>query len=148
TSGPDIMMYQTSSHTKYSAPPAVPLAQLDADIGDEGIRMACPTYMMTSPDGLHMDSHSYRWMGCLIGIALYRLFETGDWKPLHPVRVTRTGRVCVIDFHVPAPPLVLDTAMVSDPGSYGFTAVDAEGDPLVIESVAILGDDKVKVVLQ
>ena len=50
-------------------------------------------------------------------------------------------------FHVPSPPLQLDTALVSNPGSYGFSYVDDSEAPPAIARVAVTASDTVKVTL-
>ena len=50
-------------------------------------------------------------------------------------------------FHVPKPPLVLDTERVTNPGSFGFEVVDAAATRLDIADVAISAPDTVTVTL-
>src|SRR5207253_2376218 len=48
-----------------------------------------------------------------------------------------------VKFHVPAPPLVLDTERVSNPGNYGFELADGTA----ITSVAVSAPDTVTITL-
>ncbi len=50
-------------------------------------------------------------------------------------------------FHVPVPPLVVDTTLVTNPGSFGFEVTDEGAPALAIASVALSGPDAVKIVL-
>ncbi|HEY8076836.1 MAG TPA: hypothetical protein VIF62_22070, partial [Labilithrix sp.] len=74
------------------------------------------------------------------------VLEHGTWEPVRPKSITRDGRTITIAFHVPAPPLVFDTKLVSDPGNFGFEWVD-DASSAVIESVALAGADRVAIKL-
>lgn len=52
-----------------------------------------------------------------------------------------------IDFEVPAPPLVLDTMAVKDPGHYGFEFVDGSLNPPAIKEVELTGPSQVTLTL-
>ena len=49
--------------------------------------------------------------------------------------------------HVPVPPLVMDTTLVSDPGKNGFAWADDGPSTPTIESVVITGPDTVVITL-
>jgi len=107
-----------------------------------------PKYMFTYSDGIHLVNSSYRWLGEYYATA-YRsvVVEGGSWTPLQPLSVTRSNTVVTAVFHVPVPPLVLDTNLVSDPGQYGFTYHDGTLTPPAVESVELTSADTVRVVL-
>lgn len=50
-------------------------------------------------------------------------------------------------FFVPVPPLALDTKTILDPGNYGFSLVNAQGEPLEIKSVTLNGRDAVRIIM-
>lgn len=141
---PVMVTYQTGSHTKrapyYS--PDIPQIQLLAANTNPYIFMACPTYVFPyNSDGVHMPGNSYRWMGCYFGKAIYHIMTENEWKPLQPESIYRNGRVVTVVMHVPVPPLVLDTDMVSNPGDYGFEVWgDTDGARKNIQSVTVSGN--------
>lgn len=139
---------QLSSHSFYGkATPSIALALLDAADEDACIDIACPTYQMDYLDGVHFTGASNKWCGAYIGLVHKRIVIDGVvWRPLRPIRKITQDAVCIIEFDVPTPPLVLDTTWVSNPGNYGFQLVDAAGAPLTISSVALLGKKTVKIV--
>ena len=73
--------------------------------------------------------------------------EGGTWEPLRPLTLKRTDAVVDLRFHVPEPPLVLDTTRVSDPGHFGFEYTDDSGNPPAIQSVRIVDEDTVRITL-
>lgn len=141
---PVMVTYQTSSHTRRTpnSSPDIAHTQLLAANTNPYIFMACPTYVFPyNADGVHMPGNSYRWMGCYFGRAIHSILTTGDWKPLQPEAIYRNGRVVTVVMHVPAPPLVLDTDMVTDPGDYGFEVWgDTDGTRKTIQSVTVSGN--------
>jgi hypothetical protein len=75
-----------------------------------------------------------------------------DWQPLQPTTFTVNASVITVRFHVPVPPLVWDTSL-PPPHSTGFPQwamgrgfeVTANGNPVTINSVAIVGTDSVQI---
>lgn len=148
---PYLVTYQVGSHTRRTPyhEPDIPLAQWELSKEEPLVKMACPTYVFPySTDGVHMTSHSYRWMGSYFGKALFNLMIHGEHRPLEPEYFTRAGRIITLKLHVPVPPLVIDTTLVSDPGDYGFKVFEGESE-LTIESVTLgATSDTIKLVLQ
>ncbi|WP_447881926.1 sialate O-acetylesterase [Serratia fonticola] len=148
---PCMVTYQTSSHTIRSPNHSPDIAYGQLEIANENpfFFLACSTYLFPyNSDGVHMPANSYRWLGCYIGKALHRILTGKGWKPLQPEYISRNGRVVLIDFHVPSPPLLFDTSRVSDPGNYGFQVFNEDGSKeLSIQSVSIVNDTQVKIVL-
>jgi hypothetical protein len=73
--------------------------------------------------GTHLTSYGYRWMGEYYAKAYWTQVVLGQqWKPLYPVSISGSGNTITIQFHVPVPPLVLDTTNVVQlaDGNYGF----------------------------
>ena len=71
--------------------------------------------------------------------------EGGTWEPLRPVQASRTGDRIRVRFHVPEPPLVFDTTLVSDPGNFGFEFLDDSGATPTIRSVQLLDEDTIEI---
>lgn len=141
---------QYSSWTEYEATSPIPLAQLRAHVDNPGkVIVVGPRYaFMYGPDGVHLTNEGYRQMGEYYARAYRRVVvEHGTWEPLRPKTLTRSGAVITVQFLVPAPPLVLDTTLATDPGNYGFEyADDGPGTP-AITAVALSGPDTVTVTL-
>jgi hypothetical protein len=135
---------------KGTATSAIPLAQLAASVGSNGkIVMVGPKYHLPyNRDGVHLSNEGYRHAGEDYAKAYRRVvIEGGTWEPLRPVSVTRDGAVITVRFVVPSPPVVLDTELVSDPGSYGFEYTDAAGTSPRIVRVAVAAPDTVTITL-
>jgi hypothetical protein len=141
---------QMSSWTKYGqATSAIPEAQLAAHVNNPGkIVLVGPKYDLEyAADGVHLTNLGYRHMGEQYAKAYRRVvLEKRAWEPLRPIQITRVGAVITVKFVVPAPPLVLDTKLVSNPGHYGFEYRDDTAPP-AIASVALAGPDTVTITL-
>jgi len=134
-----LIAYQVSSHIAAgSATPSIGLAQLQAGLSNPNIHLATPLYMMDFVDQYHLSNTSSKWLGAYYGLVYKRVVIDGqDWQPLHPTSATAYGRVIMTRFHVPAPPLVLDTEQVVDPGWYGFKLIEADGSENPISGIAL-----------
>ena len=116
---------------------------------------ACATYSIQHwTDGGHMDAESYRLMGQYFSKAYNAIVQGNLWRPVYPKwkRIAKIGKQITIPFFVPAPPLVFDTTLVTQPsfvaGSlYGFEVYDSGNNPIAISSAAITGKDLDTVVL-
>ncbi len=129
---------------------AIPVAQLLAHQQSGGkIVLVGPKYHLSySKDGVHLTSEGYRHMGEDYAKAYRRVVLEGKrWEPLRPLAVTRDGAVITIKLAVPAPPIVLDTTLVADPGNYGFEYVDASASSPSIAKVEVTGPDTVAITL-
>jgi hypothetical protein len=145
-----MLQTQMSSFTKYGqATSPIPQLQLDATRASGGkVVLVGPKYTSTySGDGVHLTNAGYREMGEYYAKA-YRqvVLEKRPWLPLGPKTITRLGTTLTVTFDVPTPPLVLDTTLVSDPGSFGFEVVDS-GKAAKIASVVLADATTVKIVL-
>jgi hypothetical protein len=142
---------QMSSWTMYeTTTSAIPFAQLAAHEDAPGkVILVGPRYHLAyADDGVHLTSAGYRHMGEDYAKAYRRVVLEGrPWEPVRPRRITRAGAVITVDFHVPSPPLVLDTELVSDPGAYGFSFVDDSTAPPAIVRVATLRPDAIAITL-
>lgn len=147
--GTSVPLYvsQMSSCTFYTTTSldtcVAPMQQYTCAKNNPDILLVGPKYHLTHPDGVHLTNATSRRHGEEIGKAMA---HGPTWTGLRPSAVSANGAAISITFHVPVPPLVLDTSAVSDPGNYGFTYTDA-GTPPAISSVELAGDDTVVVTL-
>ena len=128
----------------------IPLRQLEAHVRSGGrVVVVGPTYALSyATDCIHFTNRGERHLGEYFAKAYVRVVtESGTWEPLRPQQVKAVSNVVTARFIVSKPPLVLDTELVTDPGSYGFEVVDAAGTPISIASVAITGADTVSITL-
>jgi hypothetical protein len=129
---------------------AIPIAQLLAHVESQGrVVLVGPKYHLRyAKDGIHLTSDGYRHMGEDYAKAYrYVVLEGRRWEPLRPIAITRAGAAITIRFAVPTPPIVLDTALVVDPGNYGFEYTDTGASPPTIARVEVTGPDTVVVTL-
>jgi hypothetical protein len=143
---------QISNWTKFGTPTsAIPAQQLAAHVQAPGkiVLVGAKYHLPYVSDGIHLTNQGYRHMGEDYAKAYKRtILDGAPWEPLRPKTVTRSGDVITIVFHVPSPPLVFDTKLVTDPGKMGFEYADDSGAAAPkIASVAIAGAHTVKVTL-
>ena len=146
-----LMISQLSSWTAAAcggvAQSRIPICQYKASKANPtGLPMLGPKYFLAhvGADGVHMTSASSRRLGAYAAKAI----RAGSaWRPLWPTLVQRAGAVITATFNVPVAPLVLDTVLVTDPGSYGFEFTDDSGSPPAISSVALQGTTQVVITL-
>lgn len=134
--------WNNTPHTK------IAFMQLDAHRrAPDKVVLVGPTYALEyDVHCLHFTSESERRLGEYFAKAYARVVIEGRrWEPLTPKTITRQGNVIRATFHVPKPPLVLDTTRVDDPGNYGFEVSDDSGAPPPITSVAIVAPDTVEI---
>lgn len=110
------------------------------DDPNDKIFLAGPKYqyayetVASQPTGapyVHMTADSYSWLGQKYAQIIGRLVNNGDWKPLYPTSITRSGAVITVNLNIPVPPLVLDTTTVSARDKYGFSFLDSNGSATV-----------------
>jgi hypothetical protein len=96
-------------------------------------------------DGIHLSAPGYQLLGEKVAQVYYERAVLGhDWQPLQPSLVERSGRVVMVHFHVPVPPLQWDGAL--DPPAIAAWAngrgfeLRAGGTNVTIDAVAISGD--------
>lgn len=133
-------------------PVGVPIGQWQAARDNPTkIYLCTPKYMLHHwTDGIHLTNASARWLGAMQGRCVDRVVRQGSaWRPLVPGRITRSGAVVTLEYHVPAGVLVLDTANVSMPvaGNYGFEWYEESGSGTTISSVALTGANTVAITL-
>jgi hypothetical protein len=142
---------QMSSFTAFgSAGSLITQLQLEASRArPDAIVLVTPKYMLPYvPDGVHLTGDGERWLGELYAKALHRELVLGEpWRPVSPREISRDGAEITIRFWVPAPPLVLDEVIVTNPGNFGFGYSDSSGAAPTIVSVALEGEDTVLITL-
>ena len=124
----------------------IALAQWDLFAAGDAV-IASPTYAWDyNSGGVHLTAVGYAQAGGYFGKAAKRILHDGeDWKPLHPVGITKLGRVVDVTFHVPVPPLVFDSSTIGAVTDSGFSMSDNSG-AVALSSVAIRGTDTVRII--
>lgn len=142
---------QMSSFTHYgSATSTIPAQQLEATRErPDRIFLVGPKYFLRYvSDGVHLTASSQRRLGEYYARVYERVLLDGEpWRPLMPIEVELESDAIDVRFHVPTPPLVLDTVAVTDPGHYGFEYWDDSETPPTITAVAITAEDTVRITL-
>lgn len=131
--------------------PQIPLAQLQAHNENPNIIMVGPKYAYPFWDTYHMQGPGYMKMGELEARAERLTQVSGKWQPLKVMSAAVSGTKITLHLNnlpdgnagTPGPigKLAIDTAIVSDPGNYGFQLSSG-----TIETVAI-GRDGVSIVI-
>ncbi len=152
TEGVPMLHSQISSWTRFanSTTSAIPAAQLAAHVhsGGKVVLVGAKYHLPYVADGVHLTTEGYQHMGEDYAKVYRRVILEGKaWEPVRPKTVTRAGAVVTVTMHVPAPPLVLDTTLVTDPGKFGFEWADDGPSTPTVTSVALSGDDTVVVTL-
>jgi len=71
-----------------------------------------PKYQYASVDGTHLTVDGYRLLGEKFGQVFFERVVLGHaWQPLQPTSVERDGRVILVHFQVPVPPLAWDSVL-------------------------------------
>ena len=142
----------TSSFRRLNGLPAtsiIPSAQLAAHVNAPGkiILVGAKYHLPYVADGVHLTNEGYRHMGEDYAKVYRRVILEGKaWEPIRPKTITRSGAVVTVTMYVPAPPLVLDTALITNPGNFGFEWVSDAPVP-TIASVVLTGADTVVITL-
>ena len=86
---------------------------------DQGTRV----FPNTQPECLHQSIVGERQVGEYFAKVYAKVVFKGEtWEPVRPKTVTRVANVVTVEYHVPVPPLVLDTTLVTAPNKDGFAA--------------------------
>lgn len=160
TEKPVFITYQTGCQYGKIKELPIGMAQLEASNEEDDIICAGPVYPMPDRGG-HLDPNGYRWYGEMMAKVYYRTQILGEeFKPLQPEKIMRTTnpKQIKIRFHVPVPPLVLDTwttgAKFKD---YGFevykdgikqslSKVETEGDWVVLTAQRDLSGGRLEII--
>ena len=142
---------QMSSWTKYGqATSAIPGMQLAAHVENPGkiVLVGAKYHLAYVADGVHLTNAGYRHMGEYYAKVYRRVVLEGKaWEPVRPKSATLAADEIRVEFHVPVPPLAIDTALVPAAAAYGFEYTDGSASPPAITSVTLDGPTAVKVKL-
>ncbi len=141
------------------------IAQLQATDQEKDMFMIGPTYMLSNAensyyysrdklvhgDGIHLTADGERWLGEQFGKVMRKVIIEGkDWHPLRPLKAwyKENENAVYIQFHVPEPPLMIDTSFLprQDKG-LGFDIYDEKNRRHAIEKVDIIGNNELKISL-
>jgi hypothetical protein len=128
----------------------IPSRQLEAHVRAPGkVILIGATYMLPfAADCIHYTNEGERRLGEYFAKAYAStVLAKTPWEPLRPLSATLEGDAVVVKFHVPKPPLVIDTKAVSDPGAYGFEIEDDSGATPAITDVSVTAPDAVRIQL-
>ena len=157
---PVFITYQTGCQYGKIKELPIGMAQLEASNEHDDIICAGPVYPLPDRGG-HLDPNGYRWYGEMLAKVYYKTQVQGeDFKPLQPKKLMKMDnpRQIRIQFHVPVPPLVLDTWTTSVKfENYGFeiykdgirqtlSNVEVEDDEVVITAAGDLSAGKLEVI--
>jgi hypothetical protein len=137
--------------------PQIPLAQLQAHNENPNVVMVGPKYAYRFWDTYHMQGPGYMNMGDLEARAERLTQVSGKWQPLKVMSAAVSGTKITLRLNnlpdgnagTPGPigKLSIDTAIVSDPGSFGFqlsagtistVAMGGDGVSIVITATAAI----------
>lgn len=128
----------------------IPSRQLEAHVRAPGkVILVGATYMLPfAADCIHYTNEGERRLGEYFAKAYAAtVLSKTPWEPLRPLSVKLEGDAVVVKFHVPKPPLVIDTKAVSDPGANGFEVEDDSGATPIITDVSVTAPDTVRIQL-
>lgn len=141
------------------------VAQLQACELEKDMFMVAATYMLPNAenghyfsqnklvhgDGIHLTADGERWLGEQFGKVMRKvIIEKKDWQPLRPLKAwsDKNRKAVFINFHVPEPPLVIDTTFLpKQENGLGFNIYDEKNHKYAIEKVDIVGDDVIRISL-
>lgn len=127
----------------------VAVMQLAAHVKAPGkVLLVGPTYPLDGAgDCLHYSIEGERHLGEYFAkVYAHVVFGGKTWEPVRPKAITRAGAVITVKYHVPAPPLTLDTTAVAQASSYGFRVM-VNGAQVPIATVAVTAPDTVTITL-
>lgn len=142
-----ILMYQTVSHNvrKAMGSPEIANAQYELAKSEANITISNTSYQLPYiKDNVHFTNVGSKWNGANHAVAAKALLiDNANWKPIYVRGIAAAKNVVVLNFHVPAPPLVFDEINVTNPGNYGFRIFNKAGKELTIKDVHIKNGYKV-----
>jgi arylsulfatase A-like enzyme/sucrose-6-phosphate hydrolase SacC (GH32 family) len=148
TERPLFITYQTGGQYVRGRDVAIGMAQVEAANENDDIVCAGPVYQMTNYNHGHLDANGYRWYGEMLGKVYNKVKVEGEnFIPLQPKAIYRdaaNAKKIRIKFHVPVPPLVLDTKTMPQIAGYGFQVYYSRANQTITD-VQIVGDDAVEI---
>lgn len=149
---PPVVTYQSGANRGYGKNNIdIALAQWHASRESPNVIMAAPVYSIpTNPNDVHLTPDSSQQLGRYYSRALvYSLFDKPrtKWRPLEPISLIWSGHVVDITFYVPHGALTLDTTLIAHAPNYGFDVFEGEDVVDIIQSVEIVGSNRVRLAL-
>lgn len=137
-----IISYQTSTVTKglrykpnnyYATEPRTPTAQMELIRDDSLIWASGPTYPYDFVnESLHIDAVGQQSIGILAAKSVLGILRKDKRNiGLIPLSCEVDGNDIRIIYHVPCPPLCLDTINVSKADNYGFNVIRMDGEDII-----------------
>lgn len=120
--------------------------QLNVALQTENCYLTQPKYQYPFVDVVHLTAGGYRLCGEKQGAVLKRVLSGEDWLPLHPLSAVLSDNEIIVTFHVPVPPLILDTYLLEPSVNYGFKYKDSTNSA-DIQTVEVIDSTKVKITL-
>lgn len=109
---------------------------------------SCPTYILDFFDVAHWTKESQVKVGAYNEKVERNLLLTGGtWKPVHPIKITTSGRFTTAKFNLPeGGALQFNTNIVNEvPTTFGFSAEQPDGTAIGIDRVRLIANDTVEV---
>ena len=123
---------------------SIALAQLDAALSSDLLRMVGPMYQFDYYDGLHINSVSSRRLGAYYGEAVKAIaIDNGDWQPLRPISAHVLGNTIVLTFNKSG--LVFDDVLVPAQPGQGFHVQTSALDTVPIVAVEVRNSNQVRI---
>jgi hypothetical protein len=118
--------------------PVSALAQLDVAIEQpEKFVLVAPKYFFEYQDGVHLKNYMYKLLGEYYGRVMKKVIvDREPWLPLHATSTSISGNIITVNFHVPSPPLQINTTTLLEQFHYGFEYFD-DTQSADIQSVAL-----------
>ncbi|MGI1322179.1 hypothetical protein ACIAET_09385 [Klebsiella quasipneumoniae subsp. similipneumoniae] len=133
-------IYQMNSwinRTPNNTYPTMPLTLLELARTRDDTRLVQPMYMYDYYDNAHLLGFDSKICGYRFGLAIEQELITGTkFEPLWSKDTSLQGGVANIWYN-PVGKLVLDTSIVTDPGNYGVSAIDPDGNALTLTEVSV-----------
>lgn len=147
TSQSDTIPLFISQISAWGASPISVVAQmqLEAHIRSKGkVILVTPGYFMPfQSDCRHYTAEGQMQLGKYFARAYKRVVIDGlTWNPVRPKKITISNNKVYVKYFVPAPPLVLDTTLLTNPGDYGFR-YDVDGVAVPITNVEVESSDTI-----
>jgi hypothetical protein len=143
TKKPLFFIYQTSGSYIRKKEVSIAMAQYEFATENDDVIMLNPHYALPDYGGGHLSTNGYRWFGELAAQTLYDvLVQEQTFMPVSPETFSVSDNVITIKYHVPSPPLVLDTWTNRKIPSFGFS-VYSDDAAVSISTIEVTDNDKV-----
>jgi hypothetical protein len=143
TKPPVFITYQCGAQYTRDFDIPIGMAQLELANSDPRIIMAGPVYPVTDRGG-HLCPNGSRWYGEMMAKVYYKTIIKGEkWTPLQPKKFTKGKDFIDIEYHVPEPPIRLDTLTLMKTKNYGFE-IKQNGVSRDIANVSIISSGKIR----